>query len=467
MIAGRRILAVVLALPLLAAMTIAVIAGAAFGTVLSGDHLADTLDKVDFAHRVHTDGLQTLISRTVTRQDESLPENLGGMNLPSDDESAARMTEVLRTLFPESLIHDQTDEFLREFVPWITGQRGSFAWQVTLHDPLLATFGPRGTSPGLFQQTWLDLDMSHRMLQGRADQQMRERTQNGGMPGEPTFIDRLGPNLVSAEDWTDDALLEVISSMVPYLVGETNDFDIHLDFTSYPELAEPLSGMLRSDETTLRQDGWRFNSVDLQQRLRDSDNVAVNNPNRTVELFRPGGTTFTSDDFTRRVEAQRTRNAKDGHPDGGPNVTEVRRFLRLVRIGATWGTALVVLLLGTAIGYLGGHDGRSRVWWGAAAVTAAGTLLLVAAGTLITTVIVRAVDNRIAEERATPGPALPDALREPALDLIRNTVHDIGGAMLWRAALWVALGVGGLILAHQWGRLRPLFRRAVLAPDEG
>lgn len=456
MLVARRIFAVILGLPLLALLTAATVLGAAGATVLNGEFLADAMQDTDFQARVHRDGLPTLIRELAERQDERLPENLQGMNLPADDASIARMTEVVQTMFPESLVQAQTDEFLREFVPWITGLTDSFAWQVDLHDPLIATFGARGSEPGLFQAAWLDLGMSHRMLQGLAERQERERAEAGGpAPEEPSFIDRLGPNLPAAERWLDDAVIEIIDSMVPYLAGETDDFDIHLDFTDYPELAEPLAGVLRSDEATLLAEGWRFNSADFRQRLDESGNPAVNEPGQTVAMFRPGGITITSDDFVQRMEKQREANRLAGDPVDGPTIEEVRSAIRTARFAGSWLTVGLAILVATAIGFLGGRTWTSRALWGGGAFAVAAAIVLGSTTAVYAVTVESRIDDWIAEERVAVNPDVPVALRDPVLDLVANLTHGVSAAMTWRAAAWLILGLLVVGAALLWPRLRP------------
>lgn len=452
----RRAVAVFLTLPLLALLLAGVTFGAASATVLSGDYLADAMEDTDFHHRVHAEGLPALVQEVVDHQEERLPDNLQGMNLPRDPESVARLTEVLQTMFPEDLVQQQTDEFLREFVPWITGRRGSFEWQVSLHDPLLATFAPRGTQPSLFEAAWLDLDMSHRLLQGLSERQARERAQPGAAaPEEPSILDQLGQDLPAAEAWTDDALFEVIDSMVPYLAGQAEDFNIHIDFTPYPQLAEPLSGMLRSDEATLLAEGWRFDSAELRQKFQESDNVAVNDPEQSIAIFRPGGATFTSGDFVERMEAQRLERIDAGEADTGPSLTEVRTALRVVRIAGSWLPILLALLLATAIGFLGGYDRRTRLLWGAGALAVVAAIALGATSTVYAATIEDRVDTWAAEERLGEDSDLPVALRGPVLDLSLEVTHSISAAMTWRAAAWLILGLVVVALVLAWPRLRP------------
>ncbi|GMU41690.1 MAG: hypothetical protein AMXMBFR23_25560 [Chloroflexota bacterium] len=456
MLVARRIFAVILGVPLLALLAAATVFGAAGATILNGDFLADAMEDTDFQARVHGEGLPTLIREVTERQDERLPENLRGLNLPSDDASVARMTEVVQTMFPEALVQAQTDEFLREFVPWITGRTDSFEWRVDLHGPLIATFGPRGSEPGLFQAAWLDLDMSHRMLQGLSERQQRERAEAGGAaPEEPSVLDRLGPNLPAAEDWLDDAVLEIVDSMVPYLAGDTEDFDIHLDFTPYPELAEPLADVLRSDEATLLAEGWRFNSADFRQRLDDSGNPTVNDPDDTVAMFRPGGITLTSDDFVQRMEEQREANRLAGEPNDGPTIEEVRSAMRWARFSGSWLTIGLALLVATGIAFLGGRTWQARALWGGGAFALAAALVLGSTTAVYAATVEGRVDEWVAEERVAVDPDVPVALRDPVLDLVVEVTHGVSAAMTWRAAAWLILGLLVVAAALLWPRLRP------------
>lgn len=456
MIVARRAFAVFLTLPLLALLLAGVTFGAASATVLSGDYLADAMDDTDFYHRVHAEGLPALVQQYVDHQEERLPDNLQGMNLPRDPQSVARLTGVLQTMLPETLVQQQSDEFLREFVPWITGRRGSFEWQVSLHDPLLATFAPRGAEPSLFEAAWLDLDMSHRLLEGLSARRAEQRAQPGAAPPEePSILDQLGQDLPAAEAWTDDALTEVIDSMVPYLAGQTEDFNIHIDFTPYPQLAEPLAGMLRSDEATLLTEGWRFDSAELRQKFEESDNVAVNDPEQSIAIFRPGGTTFTSDDFVERIEAQRQERIAAGEDDTGPTLTEVRTALRVVCLAGSWLPVALALLPAVAIGFLGGRDRRTRLLWGAGALAVVAAIALGATSTVYAATIEDRVDTWAAEERIAEDSDLPVALRGPVLDLSVEVTHGISAAMTWRAAAWLVLGLLALALVLAWPRLRP------------
>ena len=442
MIVLRRFLASMLGVVLFTLLVTSTSVGAVAATVLSGDYLADALDDAEFHQRVHAEGLPAMVRAYVEDQDEHAPDNLRGVNFPTDAQSTARLTEVIQALLPEAFIHEQTDVVLREFVPWITGRQDSFEARVSLHEPLLATFAPRGGDPSLFEVAWLDLDMSRRVMDGLATRQAEARRESGEVaPETPSVLDRLGPNRDAAERWLDDALFEVIDAIVPFLAGEAEDFAIHLDFTPYPELADPLAEILNSDEETLLTEGWRFNSADFRGHLEDAGNPVLSDSNRFIAVFRPEGARFTSADFVQRMEEQREEQRLAGDPVDGPTVEEVRRAMSWGRLAASWVPIGLILLLATAIGFLGGRTWTSRGAWAGVTVVVAALFALLASTAMYTATVGGRFDRWIADERAGYAGSATAALRDPAYDVVESVVHGIAAAMTWRATVWLLLGM--------------------------
>ncbi len=442
----RRVLAMMLWPVLFALVTAATVIGAAGSTVLDGATIADTLEDVDFIHRVYGDGLHDLIEHQLADEDGEGPLP-GGLGVPTDDASVARIATAVQTMLPESLVEQQVDQLLRQFLPWLTGQRDDFTWTIDLHDPLIETFSSNGSQPSVFESTWTDLGMSAHLL----DQLAERQAEDPGPPsdGEPGLIEQLGDHREAVERWIDDALFAFIGAAVPYMAGEEEDFVFHLDFAPYPELAEPLAGPLNTDAETLRTEGWRYDSRDLRRRMAEEGHPDTDIDTPNLAMFRPGGASFTSSDLVARMEAQREADRAAGEQVDGPEIEEVRSWIGRARFIGTWVLIPLVLVTATVIGLLGGHTWRARALWGGSALAAVAALTWLGAVGMVGGTI----EGR-ATVRLDADGDLPAALRAPATDVVESLAHGLGAAMAWRAAAWLVLALAVVGVAAAWPWIR-------------
>ncbi len=474
MIVVRRFFALLL-LPFLGVLFfVALFAGRVDATLLNPDFVLEHAREANLYEAIHDEGIPAWVDSYVAGQEERLPDNLRGANLPTDAEARARITEVVQTLVPPEFLEDVTEGILGGVLPYLAGKEPGFEVNVSLYEPLRETFGHAAGERSAFQDAWLDLDFSERLIRGFAsnalddegDRAVIASTSGSDGPAATDEGDRPGLAAILAEDvegaaaWWDRQFFGVIDAMLPYLLGDSPDFDVSIDFADYPALAYAFEGPLQTDAPTLERQGWAFSSTELRRRLAETDDLTQADIDNALALFRPGGATWTEDDLQVRIDEQRERAAAQGNPDDAPlDLQDQRSLVRNARLAATWGATLLVGLLVLIVAFLGGRGWTGRLRWGASAVLLASLLSLVITTPVYAVAASDRVDTWIEEQRADSESPLPEVVRHQVLDTLREVVSDFVGGMQWRAAGWFVLAA--LALALSFALERPGFREGI------
>src|SRR5690606_10670971 len=190
---------------------------------------------------------------------------------------------------------------------------------------------------------------------------------DGGDEGDtPGLRAILAQDIEGAAAWWDEQFFGVIDAMLPYLLDDSEEFDVRIDFSEYPHLAEAFEGPLQMDADTLRRNGWAFSDDELRRRLAESDQFTQADVDNALAIFRPGGATFDQEDLQARIDEQRERAEAEGNPDDAPmDLQHQRNMLRNVRLAATWGSTALTAVLVLGFGFLGGRGWGGRPRWGA------------------------------------------------------------------------------------------------------
>lgn len=475
MIIFRRAVALLL-LPLLAVVFfVALFAGRVDATLLNPDFLLGHARDADLYRVVHDEGFPQYVDDYVEAQEERLPDNLRGANLPTDAEARERMTQVLQTLLPPEFMASVVEGVLGEVVPYMAGREDGFEFSVSLYEPLKATFGHEPGERSAFQDAWLDLEFGERMIRGFASQTVEDASGIAISPDasaseaaealdEPGLREILAQDIEGASTWWDEQFFGVIDGILPYLLGDSEEFDVRIDFSEYPHLAEAFAGPLKTDADTLRRQGWAFNDDELRRRLAENDDLTEADIDNALAIFRPGGATFDEVDLKERIDEQRERAAAEGNPDDAPmDLEDQRNTLRTARLIATWGAAAASVLLVLAVAFLGGRGWTGRLRWGSAGVLVASLVSLVLTVPVYAVAVSGRVDDWLEEQRTREEGGLPELVRTHVLDEGRAVVQDFVGGMQWRALAWFVLAALAFALAVALDRpdFRDTIRRAI------
>ena len=476
MLIARRILALLLAPVLCATFLVALVTGRVDATVLNPDFLLGQADDADVFALAHDEGIPAFVDDYLEEQQEKLPENLRAANLPTDEEARARIAEVLQALLPPEFLREVTSVAVDGVFPYAIGRSNGFEVSVSLHDPLVATFGSEAGRPSRFEEAWLDLGMSERLIRGFTTAALDGEGGAGGADGPPSSIPGedvspeeaglallLAQDIDGAADWWDEQFFGFIDGLLPFLVGDSEELDLHIDFTEYPLLAYAFAGPLKSDAATLQREGWHFTDEDLHRKLAETEDVTMADIDEQLAIFRPSGLTFTEQDFDRWTKEQRREALADPErvatDDVPPDFGDQRDRIRLVRMAVTRGSALAAVVLVLAVAFLGGRGWLGRLRWGSAALLAAATLALVVTVPVWAATASPRLEDRIHDFQIDADSPFPAPVRERLASAAIDALHDFTAGMQWRAAAWFILGALGLAFSIAWQR--DAFRRRV------
>lgn len=143
---------------------------------------------------------------------------------------------------------------------------------------------------------------------------------------------------------------------------------------------------------------------------------------------------------------------------------ESRTIFKSVRLLA-WPLILPVILIISGIGYLGGHDWRTRVGWASGSVIAASVLIflfiLALYGLLIEPVLTGVYSDLVAA--ITDGEGLSiirSLLREKLAEIIKMISDDFGAGVANKSLITLFVGMVGLGISLGWEYISPLVERS-------
>lgn len=455
---ARRVLAVILVLPLTLAFGLGLVAGRLDATLLNPGFVKQQARDLRLYQRLHEDGTRRLVRDTLDHP-EKRPANLRAIALPTDRTAEDRITSLLQSFLPPSLVQRDTEEAIDEVLPWLAGRSDHFAVNVSLRDGLVSTFGhPTPGQPSMFEQTWRDLGMGQRTVLSIARTYDADPANAGKpVPGAPPAIRTVTAAVElrgeSAGVWFDQQWFGFVDQAVPYLAGDSKTMNARISFEQFPFLADPFAKALHLPPEQMTPQGWRLTDADLKKQLGNASNPALSRADNTVALFTAKGGTITDADLVARYNQQRAKDAAAGRSVDGPTIEEMRSGFRWVRLAGVYGAPLLCLLLVGGIASLGGSTWATRLAWGSAALLVAAAIGLTGTTAIFHATASRPLDNWVARERDRPAGRIPADLR---LDLAEQA-KKVAGEQADRAALnasaWLIVAMGGLTGGLVWERI--------------
>lgn len=370
MIVFRRALAILLIPLLVVAVFGALLVDRLNATIFQSDFYIEQLRDADAYNAFHDDVLPAALNELLQRQDEDFPENLRDLNLPTDPVSQRVMLDVIREAIPPEYLQELTEHVLGEFLPYLLDETDEFELTITLSENVnrIAKPGARG-SPSQLEQAYRELDLGRLMIGGLTGAAVGVEAGSGD-PGavlEEQFAD---PDAVVA--WFDDELFISLEQVRPWLVGESEHFQIEIGFARISELAVALARPLRRSEAELLSDGFRLSDADVRAELAEAESAALNDVDRVVAIFRPTGWSYSERDLEEDIQAAVADSDAPGiggDADGNTlDVDAVRAAARAARGVLRLGSIGLAVVLTLLIALLGARSWRSSAMWGVAAV---------------------------------------------------------------------------------------------------
>lgn len=456
---ARRVLAVILALPLTVLFVLGLVAGRLDATLLNPAFVKQQARDLRLYQRLHEDGTRRLV-RDVLDHPEKRPANLRSIALPTDRKAEDSITALAQSFLPPAFVERETEETIDAVLPWLAGRTDHFTLNLSLHEGLVGAFGhPTPGQPSAFERTWRDLGMGERTVVSLAQAYDRDPANAGkSVPGAPAGTRGVSPlieaNRQAAGAWFDQQWFGVVDQAVPYLAGDAKAMDARISFAAFPLLAGPFASALHVPPEQLAAQGWRLTDADLKKHLGNASDSALSRADNTIALFTVKGGSITDDDIVARYGQQRAQDAAAGKPVEGPTITEVRTAFRAVRLAGVYGAPLLCILLVAGIAFLGGRTWSSRLAWGSAALLVAAAIGLTGTTAVYQATVSSPLDRWVAEERARPaGGPVPADLRIDLAEQLKKVVGDQADRAALNASAWLIVGMGGLAGGLVWGRV--------------
>ncbi len=114
---ARRVVAVILVLPLTLAFALGLVAGRLDATLLNPAFMKQQARDLRLYQRLHEDGTRRLVRDTLDHP-EKRPANLRAIALPTDRSAEDRITALLQSLLPETFVQSETEETIDQLLPW-------------------------------------------------------------------------------------------------------------------------------------------------------------------------------------------------------------------------------------------------------------------------------------------------------------------------------------------------------------
>ena len=375
----RRVVAVGLAVVAALALGAWLLLSQARATVFDEGYIAGELERLDSYAFVTGEVYAALVDHALERRDDPLPEALGGLAIPADEAARRELLLLLHTAAPAAVLQTQAEGLLAGLVPYLRGEGDGFTIEPRLGERLEALAGHEAGEPSLLESAFRELGLGELVVAhlvaeyAPAGLGAGVARGPGATPGRALGLAAGDPSFetAAAGEWFSAELFAAVDEIVPYLRGETESFEVAVDFEGYEALAVPLASLLQRPPSELAAEGYRFDEADLRAELRTVEDEALQDLDELRAALSPGWT----------VDERELLNL-DEDPEAAQEVADGRELMSTLLGPLRWGSLALAALLLVAVGLLGGRSWGSRLAWGAAAALAAalGVMVLALAG---------------------------------------------------------------------------------------
>ena len=402
MIIFRRVVAVWLGLSLLVFLVAAIAVEEFHDRVLSPDHLKSELLRLDVYTFWNDDVYPAAVRNLLENPDDVLPDSLDGAEIPRDQAAQEAIVRLMRVVVPPSYVQEQTEDLIDQFIPYLLNDSDTIAIQPRFDERLRAAteLGTGGNGQSELEIAFRELDLGRLIVDELIDGKIEEFEETD--PAAALAL-RLADREDAAE-WFTESMFSSLETLVPFLLGERDDFEIEVSFRGRENLAPAFAALLDRTPESLARDGYILNEADFEERIGVSLDSVVDDPRNNLEALQSGWTLTLEEIYGTDPAGLQTR----------ADVDEVRKWVGRLTTSVRWGLFAVVAVLAIAIGLLGGRRWSTRILWGAGALFISAVLVAAVAGPLY--------DGVAADE-------IQDALRDDSDDwpatLIENRIRII------------------------------------------
>ena len=231
----RRLLAVFLGLILVLLFFVSLVVLRVNDTLLNPQVYKDQLQK----ENIYAFLIQDVVPVVIEENWDDIPQPPLGVTVDRQ-----KITEAVQRVATPEWLQAQTEQVLDELLPYVTGQSNSFSITIPLASRVEAAVPEIKT---LLANSNLYNTVSDQEFVDTVD---RELTAMSGLPFELAFSSQdlvSAINQVAPTEWLKLQTEQAIDDVIPYLIRETDQFDVQIQVKDRVDIAIPvLKDLLRS-----------------------------------------------------------------------------------------------------------------------------------------------------------------------------------------------------------------------------
>ncbi len=384
MIVFRRVVAFGLGAFLLAFLVAAIAVEELHDRVLSPEQLKSELRDLEVYTFLSEDVYPSAVRNLLENPDDVLPESLEGLDVPRDRAAQEAVVRLMRTVAPPSYVEAQAEDLIDQFVPYLLNDSDTIAIRPRFDGRLRVATQPGPDGISELERAFRELDLGRLIVNELIDSKIEELEATDPAAGLALQLS----DRDDAAEWFTESVFASLESLVPFLLGEQDDFAIRISFEGRENLAPAFAELLDQNPESLARDGYALTEADFENRLGLSLDSVVDDPRNNLQALQAGWTLSLDDVYGTDRDGLETRADAD----------EVRKWLGRVTTSVRWGLFGVVALLTIVIGFLGGRRWSTRMLWGAGALSISSALVAIVAGPLYDGVAASEIKDAIRDD---------------------------------------------------------------------
>ncbi|HJN91095.1 MAG TPA: hypothetical protein QGF05_00035, partial [Dehalococcoidia bacterium] len=341
MIVFRRVVAFGLGAFLLAFLVAAIAVEELHDRVLSPEQLKSELRDLEVYTFLSEDVYPSAVRNLLENPDDVLPESLEGLDVPRDRAAQEAVVRLMRTVAPPSYVEAQAEDLIDQFVPYLLNDSDTIAIRPRFDGRLRVATQPGPDGISELERAFRELDLGRLIVNELIDSKIEELEATDPAAGLALQLS----DRDDAAEWFTESVFASLESLVPFLLGEQDDFAIRISFEGRENLAPAFAELLDQNPESLARDGYALTEADFENRLGLSLDSVVDDPRNNLQALQAGWTLSLDDVYGTDRDGLETRADAD----------EVRKWLGRVTTSVRWGLFGVVALLTIVIGFLGGR----------------------------------------------------------------------------------------------------------------
>lgn len=318
-----------------------------------------------------------------------------------------------------------------QVVPYLLNDRDTIELTPNFDQRLRAAALAEPGEQSALEQTFRALGLGRRVIDQLIENAISDMA---GADPEATLALRL-TDRDDAADWFTESVFGSLQSLVGFLLGETESFEIRVSFAGREQLAPVFTELLGRTSEELLREGYFVTDAELEDRLGTSFDSVIDDPRSNLRALRAGFNLSLDDVYGGDADGLKTREDAD----------EIRKWIGRITTSVRWGLFGIVALLAVAIGFLGERRWPTRILWGASALFVSALIVVIGAGPLYDEVAAGEIRDELTEDSLDWPQALlaeQDRIADDVVELFDRALNGVVGEgllLLVASALLVAV----------------------------